>query len=122
MVVASKAGIRVLCMVANGSCCNLRSADVSRVVTVAIFEAIDPTYRRYPCYRIRLLSKNLLTMYIRCLCIRQPPHLNSTSGNFQAILVITSANNSDIAGAGWPCWLATMNARSSAVKVCSLFD
>jgi len=35
MVVASKAGIRVLCMVANGSCSKLRSAVVSPVVTVA---------------------------------------------------------------------------------------
>jgi len=32
---ASKAGVRVLCTVANGSCSNLRSAVVSPVVTVA---------------------------------------------------------------------------------------
>jgi len=36
--------------------------------------------------------------------------------------VDTSVNNSDITGAGWPCWLATMDTRGSAVKVCSLFD
>ena len=34
----------------------------------------------------------------------------------------TSVNNSDITGAGWPCWLATMKARSSAVKAGSLWD
>ena len=36
--------------------------------------------------------------------------------------MITSVNNSDIAGAGWPCWLATMDTGGDAVNVCSLFD
>jgi len=36
--------------------------------------------------------------------------------------VNTLANNSDINGAGWPCWLATMVTGGDAVNVCSLGD
>ena len=36
--------------------------------------------------------------------------------------MITLVKVSGIAGTGWPCWLATMDTRGDAVKVCSLWD
>ncbi len=51
MVVASKAGIRVLCMVANGSCSNLQSAVVSPV-DGCVRKSIDPEFHHHSCYRV----------------------------------------------------------------------
>ena len=71
MVVASNTGVRVLCTVVNGSCSKLRSAVVSPVVTVAFVNRLIQ-----PIGAILAIGSGcyyeLLTMYIRCLCIRQP--------------------------------------------------
>jgi hypothetical protein len=51
MDVASNTGVRVLCTVVNGSCSNLQSAVVSRVVA-CVRKSIDPEFHHHSCYRV----------------------------------------------------------------------